>query len=84
MEVLDFLCGKFNIAAMGNEKFDDIAVLKTLAQLRSANLLHPEDEAELIKQLRSDWGRSAAKNLLANKDVDFAERSVLRRFSSAF
>ena len=68
---------------MSNDKFDDIGVLKTLQELREAKLLHPNDAKALVKQLKSDWGKSTAKDLLAG-NVDDDSRSVLRKYSSAF
>ncbi len=69
---------------MSNEQFDDIAVLKTLAQLRREQILHPDDEAALLKQLKSAWGRSAAEDFLTDNEAAFADsRSVLRKFSTA-
>lgn len=61
-EVLDFGLSKGDIEIMSNELFDDIAVLRTLAQLRSQQLLQPEDEAALLKQLKSEWGRATARS----------------------
>jgi hypothetical protein len=70
---------------MSNEQFEDIAVLKTLAQLRRGNLLHRDDQEALLRQLKSDWGRKAATDMLSGNQTEFAEsKSVLRRFSSAF
>jgi hypothetical protein len=70
---------------MGNERFDDISILKTLQELRNAKLLHPDDQAALIRQLKSDWGRSAAKSLLEENETEFAaSRSILQKFSNAF
>jgi hypothetical protein len=69
---------------MSNEQFDDIAILKTLAQLRSKNLLHPSDQAALVDQLKSSWGRTAAEELLSEgRKVDEQSLSILRRFSSS-
>ena len=68
---------------MSNEQFDDIAVLKTLAQLRSKNLLNQEDESALVKQLQSTWGRSAAEGIRSNNQVDDDSLAILRRFSAS-
>lgn len=67
---------------MSNEQFDDIAVLKTLAQLRRKKLLHPTDQAALMKQLKSSWGRSATEDILSGKE-DAQSLSILRKFSTA-
>lgn len=71
------------MARMSNDKFQDIAILKTLAQLRSRGSLHPDDYEVLRNRLRSDWGRQAAKDMLSGDAQAFAAaESVLKRFSS--
>jgi hypothetical protein len=42
---------------MGNQKFEDISVLKALVRLRAGGLLHPDDSKVLIDRLQTDWGR---------------------------
>ena len=67
-----------------NDQFDDIAVLKTLAELHKNNMLHPSDRDALLEQLKSEWGRKAARDMLSGKEADFASsKSVLRKFSVA-
>jgi hypothetical protein len=67
---------------MGNKKFEDISILKTLAELKSQGLLHPNDMATLCSQLQSEWGRQAAAAMLSNNESAFAQaKSVLRHFS---
>ena len=72
------------ILSHGNQKFEDISVLKALVQLRAGGLLHPDDSKVLIDRLQTDWGRQAAAAFLSDNHEAFAEaRSLLRRFSVA-
>ena len=69
---------------MGNEKFEDVSVLKALVRLRAGGLLHPDDSKVLLERLQTDWGRKAADDLLSDNHEAFAEaKSLLRRFSIA-
>jgi hypothetical protein len=70
---------------MENDKFEDIAILKTLAELSRQGMLHEDDQHALESQLKTDWGRQAANNLLTDEDepASAATRSVLRHFSDA-
>src|SRR6266702_3761297 len=82
--VLDFQGKKCNVDVMGNEKFEDISVLKALVRLRTGGLLHPDDSKVLLERLQTDWGRKAAADLLSDNHEAFAEaKSLLRRFSVA-
>jgi hypothetical protein len=70
--------------AMGNEKFEDISVLKALVGLRAGGLLHPHDSNVLVERLQTDLGRKAAADFLSDNHEAFAEaKSLLRRFSVA-
>jgi hypothetical protein len=81
---LDFQGDKCNMAAMGNEQFEDISVLKALVRLRAEGLLHPDDTEVLLARLQTPWGRKAASDMLSGNNEAFAEaKSLLRRFSVA-
>jgi hypothetical protein len=48
---------------MGNEQFNDVGVLNTLASLQRTGMLHDEDRRELVERL-SQWGKEQAVHIL--------------------
>jgi hypothetical protein len=51
---------------MGNEKFNDVGVLNTLANLQRSGMLHEEDRKELIERL-SPWGKAQVESVLRSQ-----------------
>ena len=48
---------------MGNEQFNDVGMLNTLASLERSGMLHDEDRQDLIDRL-SPWGKERADQIL--------------------
>jgi hypothetical protein len=48
---------------MGNEQFNDVGILNTLASLERSGMLHDEDRQDLIERL-SPWGKERADQIL--------------------
>lgn len=70
---------------MSNEKFEDMAVLSTLAQLREGHLLNNADAEALGRELKSEWGKKVFAALQSESASPEAEdRELLQRFSSTF
>lgn len=67
---------------MDNEQFDDIAILKTLSQLKTNGLLHSDDAQELLNRLKTPWGQQAGKDLMSESAAFEEPKSILRRFAS--
>lgn len=68
---------------MSNEKFDDIAVLSTLAQLRAKALLNDSDLETLRGQLKTESGKQVFEDL-NNAGPKPEDQRLLARFSTAF
>ena len=56
---------------MGNEQFNDVGVLNTLANLQRSGMLHEEDRQELVARL-SPWGRARVEQVLEACDTQAA------------
>lgn len=70
---------------MGNPEFDDVSVLATLQKLLKRDVLAEDDKQALLRQLKSQWGRDAADQILDNRrTLDDDKLRTLRRFSTAF
>jgi hypothetical protein len=69
---------------MGNEQFDDMAVLSTFAQLRTGVSLNKADVEALRSQLKSTWGKQIFVHLENNAALKAEDKFLLRRFSTAF
>jgi hypothetical protein len=69
---------------MSNEKFDDMAVLSTLAQLRERDLLNESDLESLGGQLKTEWGKQVFQDLRNNLEPKPEDQVLLERFSTAF
>jgi hypothetical protein len=69
---------------MGNEQFDDIAVLSTFAQLRTGESLNKADVEALRSQLKTAWGKQIFMNLENNAALRAEDKFLLLRFSTAF
>jgi hypothetical protein len=67
---------------MGNEQFDDMAVLSTFAELRAS--LHRADVEALRRQLKTVWGRQVFSALDDNVALKAEDKFLLSRFSTAF
>jgi hypothetical protein len=59
---------------MGNEQFNDVGILNTLANLQRSGMLHEEDRKELVERL-SPWGKARVEDILKARDVGTASRS---------
>jgi hypothetical protein len=68
---------------MSNEKFEDMAVLSTLARLRAKNLLSETDAEALRMKLKSEWGKRVFVDLQTGAPQP-EDRVLLGRFSTAF
>ena len=82
--MLDFCKRRPSICAMGNEQFDDMAVLSTFAQLRTGGSLNKADIEALRGQLKTAWGRQIFANLENNAALKAEDKFLLQRFSTAF
>lgn len=60
---------------MGNEQFNDIGVLNTLANLQRSGMLHEEDRQELVARL-SPWGKARVEQVLGTCDTQAASHAV--------
>ena len=69
---------------MGNEQFDDMAVLSTFAELRRGRSLNQSDIDALRKQVKTAWGQQVFAALEKNADLRVEDKLLLRRFSTAF
>jgi hypothetical protein len=69
---------------MGNEQFDDMAVLSTFAQLRTGESLNKADVEALRGQLKTAWGKQVFRNLENNAALKAEDKFLLQRFSTAF
>jgi hypothetical protein len=67
---------------MGNEQFEDMAVLSTFAELRAS--LHRADVEALRRQLKTAWGRQVFSALEDNAALKAEDKFILSRFSTAF
>lgn len=73
------------LTAMSNERFEDIAVLSTIAELRKKGLLGEQDLTDLSNQLQSEWGRRALEKMQQNNGKpDPDDMRLLQRYSNAF
>jgi len=82
LETLDFYCQRSTITSMSNEKFEDMAVLSTVARLRAKNLLNEMDANALRLKLKSDWGRKVFADLQAGGPAP-EDRGLLQRCCAA-
>jgi hypothetical protein len=69
---------------MGNEKFEDMAVLSTFAELRTGGALNGADVEALRRQLKTAWGRQVFSTLEHGEPLKPEDKSLLQRFSMAF
>ena len=69
---------------MSNEKFEDMAVLATFAQLRAGKLLNDADVQALQQELKSAWGKKVFHTLLQGRSPAKDDRILLQRFSTVF
>jgi hypothetical protein len=53
---------------MGNEQFNDVGILNTLANPQRSGMLHDEDRKELIERL-SPWGKARVEAVLKSGDA---------------
>jgi hypothetical protein len=69
---------------MGNEQFEDIALLSAFAELGGAQSLHQSDVDALRKHLKTAWGRQVFATLEHNEPLKIEDRLILQGFSSVF
>ena len=69
---------------MGNEKFEDMAVLSTFAELRTGGALNGAAVDALRRQLKTAWGRNVFSTLEKDAALEPEDKSLLQRFSMAF
>jgi hypothetical protein len=69
---------------MGNEQFDDMAVLSTFAELRRGRSLNQSDIDALRRQVKTAWGKQVFAALERNADLRVEDKLLLQRFSTAF
>jgi hypothetical protein len=50
---------------MGNERFNDVGILNTLARLQRSGMLNDGDRQELVEML-SPWGKQQAERILSS------------------
>jgi hypothetical protein len=69
---------------MGNDKFQDIALLSAFAELGGAQRLHQSDVDGLRKQLKTGWGKQVFATLEKNEALKPEDRLLLQGYSSVF
>jgi hypothetical protein len=61
------------LGVMGNEQFNDVGILNTLANLQRSGMLHEEDRRDLVERL-SPWGKARVEDILKTRDVSLTSR----------
>lgn len=66
-----------------NDELDDVSVLVAIQRMITNDVLNDEDCEALLNCIKSDWGRTAAAEILTN-NLSEQNKSALKRYSMAF